>query len=123
MVAEKRPRRQNGNLGLRRRLCAVIIRVAGTSWDWLRAPLPDFGLELLSERALREKGYFEPAFVARLLASRGSLLRGLPLLAVLGVQVWDELFVRGRRELLGQAVTGGHGGAAPLYRGPQVVSP
>lgn len=63
---------------------------------WLRAPLPDFAAELLSEGALRAKGYFDPAAVKCL---RADLIGGddtcdRPLMAVLAVQLWDELFMR-----------------------------
>ncbi len=56
--------------------------------------------ELLSERSVREKGYFEPAAVRRLVEApgEGSNRRREALLLVFGVQVWDELFVRGRAE-------------------------
>jgi asparagine synthase (glutamine-hydrolysing) len=63
---------------------------------WLRGPLPPFAAELLSEAALRETGYFAPRVVAALLqrhrAGRENL--GQLLSAVLGVQVWDDLFRR-----------------------------
>jgi asparagine synthase (glutamine-hydrolysing) len=54
--------------------------------------------ELMSERSLREKGYFEPRAVRRLLEAPGvgSNHRREALLMIFGVQVWDELFVRGR---------------------------
>jgi asparagine synthase (glutamine-hydrolysing) len=69
---------------------------------WLRAPLPDFAADLLSEKELDAKGYFDPAAVKRL---RADLMGGddtsdRPLMAVLAVQLWDELFIRRNRGLL-----------------------
>ena len=66
---------------------------------WLRAPLPDFAAELLAETALREKGYFDPACVRRLLAEHrsGRHERTAELISVLCLQLWDEMFIRGRR--------------------------
>jgi asparagine synthase (glutamine-hydrolysing) len=65
---------------------------------WMRGRLPAFAEELLSERALAEKGIFEPRAVRRVLERHraGREERGLQLLTVLSYQVWDELFVRGR---------------------------
>lgn len=64
---------------------------------WLRDTLPPFAAELLCERALRLSGYFDPGKVAALLARHRSGREnfGQILSAVLGVQVWDDLFVRG----------------------------
>jgi asparagine synthase (glutamine-hydrolysing) len=63
---------------------------------WLRGRLPDFAEELLAPAGLRATGYFEPATVTRLLTRYRETGRGpaAVLLAVLAVQVWDELFVR-----------------------------
>ena len=67
---------------------------------WLREPLPPFAEDLLSEERLREKGYFVPAAVRTLLArhcgERNRRNEATLLMAVLGIQMWDELFVRGR---------------------------
>jgi asparagine synthase (glutamine-hydrolysing) len=67
---------------------------------WLSGELPAFATELLSVESLRRKGYFDPAAVAATLTrcrqTRGAGARHL--LAVLGVQLWDDLFL------------GGHGG-------------
>lgn len=66
---------------------------------WLREPLPDFAAELLSQRCLREKGYFNPAFVAHLLEQHrtGQGDYGRLLLGVLTTQLWDDLFLRTRQ--------------------------
>ncbi len=92
---------------LRRALEGVVpaeIRGRRKCWPllpferWLRQPLPEFARALLSEASLRAKGYFDPSTVAALLdqhrAGRGRL--GRLLMVVLGVQMWDELFVQGR---------------------------
>ena len=73
---------------------------------WLRAPLPDFAAQLLSESHVRATNYFDPAAVQRL---RADLLGGddtceRPLMAVLAVQLWDQLFMRDR-PLPGEAST------------------
>jgi asparagine synthase (glutamine-hydrolysing) len=72
--------------------------------SWLRGELPDFAAELLSEGSLKGKGYFKPALVQGLLDRHRSGQKGLtrPLLAVLNLQLWDELFRQGCRP--GQAV-------------------
>ena len=64
---------------------------------WMRGPLPPFADELLSERCVKDKGYFEPRVVRELLEEQRAGRRRLgPILtAVLGVQLWDETFVRG----------------------------
>jgi asparagine synthase (glutamine-hydrolysing) len=66
---------------------------------WLRGPLPAFAAELLSERSLRRKGYFDPAGVQERLAEhrlgRGEWTHDL--LGVLSLQLWDEIFVQGNR--------------------------
>ncbi|MBA2448284.1 MAG: asparagine synthase (glutamine-hydrolyzing) [Chloroflexi bacterium] len=66
---------------------------------WLRGRLPDFAAELLSERSLADKGYFDPRVVAQLLAQHraGAADHASSLLAVLGTQLWDDLFMRGCR--------------------------
>jgi len=66
--------------------------------QWLRAPLPDFAAELLSEAQVRQKGYFHPACVADMRARHGAgkNFYGAPLMAVLAIQLWDELFMHGR---------------------------
>lgn len=66
---------------------------------WLRGKLPEFVRYLLSEPQLRKKGYFDPAFVSRILnrhrSGRHDCARTLML--VLNIQIWDELFVSGCR--------------------------
>jgi asparagine synthase (glutamine-hydrolysing) len=63
---------------------------------WLRAPLPAFAAHLLSDTQLRATNYFDPAAVKQL---RADLIGGddtcdRPLMAVLAVQLWDQLFIR-----------------------------
>lgn len=64
---------------------------------WMRADLPDAVADRLSARCLREKGYFDPAFVAWMLAEHRAGRRnyGRQLMAVLAVQLWDDLFMHG----------------------------
>jgi asparagine synthase (glutamine-hydrolysing) len=65
---------------------------------WLRGRLPEFAAELLAPAAVRAKGYFEPSAVEAMLARHraGALdVRSL-VPGILAVQLWDELFVRGR---------------------------
>jgi asparagine synthase (glutamine-hydrolysing) len=66
---------------------------------WLRGKLPDFALEVLSDGSLRSKGYFSPEPVARLLERHraGRANHASQLLGIIGIQLWDELFVRGCR--------------------------
>ena len=69
------------------------------SVGWWRAPLPGFAEELLSEGEVRRTGYFEPRVVGGLLdrhRSGGANLSQV-LNAVLGVQLWDQLFRRNHR--------------------------
>ncbi|MBW2171300.1 MAG: asparagine synthase C-terminal domain-containing protein, partial [Deltaproteobacteria bacterium] len=67
--------------------------------QWLREDLPDFAEDLLSEDRLQQKGYFNPAFVTHILkqhrAGNGNY-RWL-LVGVLGVQLWDDMFLHGCR--------------------------
>jgi asparagine synthase (glutamine-hydrolysing) len=67
--------------------------------QWLTAPLPEFAVELLSGGSLRSKGYFNPLTVERLLRKHqaGQAHHGPTLAAVLAVQLWDEIFLRGFR--------------------------
>jgi asparagine synthase (glutamine-hydrolysing) len=69
----------------------------GPVHQWFREPLPPFAETLLSPAGLARTGYFDPAAVATALAEHraGRAPRGVRLLAVLGVQLWDELFARG----------------------------
>jgi asparagine synthase (glutamine-hydrolysing) len=64
---------------------------------WFRGVLPPFAAEALSPERLRSTGYFDAGAVSRLLeahradrADAGDLLLG-----VLGVQLWDRMFVHG----------------------------
>lgn len=65
--------------------------------SWLRAPLPAFAAERLSAAALRQSGYFDPDRVAALLRHHraGAENFGQIISAVLGVQIWHDLFRRG----------------------------
>jgi asparagine synthase (glutamine-hydrolysing) len=65
--------------------------------SWLRAPLPEFAAERLSEAALRQSGYFAPDRVAAMLRSHraGEANFGQILSTVLNVQIWHDLFRRG----------------------------
>jgi asparagine synthase (glutamine-hydrolysing) len=67
--------------------------------EWLRAEKPEFAQALLAEESLREKGYFDPTAVGQMVAAHRSRVEdyGEALLAVLAVQVWDEIFLRGWR--------------------------
>jgi asparagine synthase (glutamine-hydrolysing) len=80
---------------LRRRKRGMTVPVE----QWFRSPLPDFATALLARESLADKGYFSPGGVVQMLeqhrAGRGRY--GHYLLGVLGVQLWDELFVRGCR--------------------------
>ncbi|MFO7955483.1 MAG: asparagine synthase (glutamine-hydrolyzing) [Candidatus Brocadiia bacterium] len=66
--------------------------------DWLRGELPEFAAEMLSERALRRKGHFDPGGVVRLLQRhrRGEEGCGRALMGCLVVQLVDEIFLSGR---------------------------
>jgi asparagine synthase (glutamine-hydrolysing) len=67
------------------------------SGQWLREKLPEFALVLLSEDALRQKGYFKPDAVLQLLERHrtGGRSYAHQLLVVLAIQLWDDLFLRG----------------------------
>ena len=63
------------------------------SQEWLQN-LPDFAQDLLSEERITEKGYFDPVVVSRLrknIQEQNSFDRE-PLMAILQVQMWDDLF-------------------------------
>ncbi|HTK46938.1 MAG TPA: asparagine synthase (glutamine-hydrolyzing) [Gemmatimonadaceae bacterium] len=64
---------------------------------WFRAPLPEFASAALSAERLRDTGYFDAGAVTRLLAVHraGRTDAADLLLGVLGVQLWDEMFVHG----------------------------
>jgi asparagine synthase (glutamine-hydrolysing) len=67
--------------------------------EWMQGPLPGFAVELLSRESLERKGYFNHVFVERLLRKHraGQGRHGRLLAGVLGVQLWDEIFLKGRR--------------------------
>ena len=71
--------------------------LAAPARTWLREELPEFAAEALSEASLRQKGYFNPAAVRGILAMHrtGKADYTRILVTILGVQVWDELFMRG----------------------------
>jgi asparagine synthase (glutamine-hydrolysing) len=67
--------------------------------EWLREDLPDFAEDLLSEERLRQKGYFNPAFVTHIRKQHragNSDFRWL-LVGVLSIQLWDDMFLHGCR--------------------------
>jgi len=65
---------------------------------WRGRELPAFAREELSGARLRESGYFDPAAVAAAIELHRTRREDLghALSAVLGVQLWDRLFRRGR---------------------------
>jgi asparagine synthase (glutamine-hydrolysing) len=71
--------------------------------EWLRGDLPEFARESLSETSIRNKGYFNPGFVHFMYESHRARRRDyrLPLVNVIGVQLWDDLFMRGCRSEVG----------------------
>jgi asparagine synthase (glutamine-hydrolysing) len=62
--------------------------------QWWRGKLPEFATDALSARSLREKGYFQPAFVQKLLDRHrvGDGAYGYHLNAILTVQMWEDIF-------------------------------
>jgi hypothetical protein len=64
----------------------------------MRGPLPPFAEELLSPESLRAKGLFDADRVTRTRELHRSrrVDRSEQLQAVLQLQLWDEIFVRGR---------------------------
>lgn len=68
--------------------------------QWLRGKLPEFAREMLSESCIKKKGYFLPERVGRLIEMHRSHKADLGkyLMAVLVIQLWDEVFIRGCRE-------------------------
>ena len=64
---------------------------------WLRGPLPEFAADALSPERLRATGYFDASAVSALLAEHraGRVDAGDLLLGVLGVQLWDSMFMHG----------------------------
>jgi asparagine synthase (glutamine-hydrolysing) len=64
---------------------------------WLRGPLPEFAADALSPERLRATGYFDASAVSALLAEHRAarVNAGDLLLGVLGVQLWDAMFMHG----------------------------
>jgi asparagine synthase (glutamine-hydrolysing) len=64
---------------------------------WLRGPLPEFAAEALSPQRIRSTGYFDATAVSALLAEHRAARTnaGDILLGVLGVQLWDSMFMHG----------------------------
>ncbi|MBI5446365.1 MAG: asparagine synthase (glutamine-hydrolyzing) [Deltaproteobacteria bacterium] len=68
--------------------------------EWLRGPLPAWASDLLEDGPLAAAGCFRPQGVRRALAAhRAGARLGRQLFGVLGVQLWQELFVRRRHGL------------------------
>jgi asparagine synthase (glutamine-hydrolysing) len=72
--------------------------LAAPSSAWLAGRLPPFAEAMLSEESVREKGYFNASRVVALLQQHrsGAADRGRLLMGILGVQLWDDMFVRQR---------------------------
>jgi asparagine synthase (glutamine-hydrolysing) len=70
--------------------------LAAPYWPW-GSRLPSFVQDLLSEHELRARGHFDPRVVRTMLAQQqaGTGNHGRELIGVLGVQLWDELFLQG----------------------------
>ena len=64
---------------------------------WLRGPLPEFAADALSPERLRATGYFDASAVSALLAEHRAtrVNAGDLLLGVIGVQLWDAMFMHG----------------------------
>ena len=64
--------------------------------QWVKN-LPEFASDLLSEKRLRETGWFDPSIVGRMIHQHkiGQVNYGKQLMGVLGVQIWDDLFLKG----------------------------
>ncbi len=62
--------------------------------QWLRNP-PEFVADLLSAEEVRRRGYFDPPFVTAIFEQHRARTanHALSLLAVLGVHLWDDLFM------------------------------
>jgi asparagine synthase (glutamine-hydrolysing) len=72
--------------------------LAAPYWPWNRE-VPSFVLDAISEQELRARGHFEPRAVRAMLAQQqaGMSDYGRESLGVLGVQLWDEWFLRHTR--------------------------
>lgn len=68
----------------------------GPPSQWMRRDLPEYVLEMMSERKLLEAGYFDPPVVDELLQKHrsGEEYYGIQLVGVLMVQLWDDMFIR-----------------------------
>jgi asparagine synthase (glutamine-hydrolysing) len=64
---------------------------------WLRGPLPEFAADALSPERVRATGYFDASAVSALLAEHRAarVNAGDLLLGVIGVQLWDAMFMHG----------------------------
>ena len=62
---------------------------------WFEIELPEFAKVMLSEKQIADKGYFEYSFVSKMLKMhrQNKWNYARPLMAVLGVQLWDEIFL------------------------------
>lgn len=67
---------------------------------WMRGELPGYARELLDTDSLRDTGYFQPEEVDRVRQAGAS---PEAVLAVLAVQLWNEIYVRGWRPSLVEA--------------------
>ena len=69
---------------------------------WFRTQLTEFAGEFMSEQAIRAKDYFNPKTVQRLLKIHRRKERnyGSILLGVLGMQLWDEMFLKKNYHLM-----------------------
>jgi asparagine synthase (glutamine-hydrolysing) len=63
--------------------------------QWVREEIPDFAVDLLSKKRLRETGYFNSAFMNQMLNRhrKGEENFGRFLLGVLGIHLWHDLFI------------------------------
>jgi asparagine synthase (glutamine-hydrolysing) len=68
---------------------------------WLKGDLPDPFRQILSADELKKKGYFNPSAVGQLLKQHkaGKENYSRALMAVLGVQIWDEIFMKGCKSI------------------------
>ena len=100
---QSRPEKRVLRHALARELPSEIVSrpkrgLGGPSSRWLRGDLPPFAEELLSPESLEAKGWFDARRVVRTreLHRARAADRSEQLLAVLQVQLWDEIFVQGR---------------------------
>jgi len=70
------------------------LRSPTPSWSAGQGPVPEYVDELLSDEAVRKKGYFDPGAV-RELRKQGPPLSGT-LSQILALHLWDEAFVQGQ---------------------------